>query len=84
MESHGIEVPSPTCHSNGEEAESQDFGEQANQRFAEQEEASSRKDIDQQEPSSLAAVEVMPLPSPTSQVPEQKADESKRETVDEE
>ncbi|XP_070971059.1 homeobox-containing protein 1-like isoform X2 [Oncorhynchus clarkii lewisi] len=84
LESHGIEVPSPSCQSNGEELEPQDFTEQVNQRFIEQEEISSRKDLDLQDTSSLAAVEVLPPPSPTSQVLEQKADESKRETVDEE
>ncbi|XP_038822070.1 homeobox-containing protein 1-like isoform X2 [Salvelinus namaycush] len=108
LESHGIEVPSPSCQSNGEELEPQDFAEQVNQRFIEQvnqrfieqvnqrfieqvnqrfieqEEISSRKDLDLQDTSSLAAVEVLPPPSPTSQVLEQKADESKRETVDEE
>lgn len=28
LESHGIEVPSPSCHSNGEEGEMQEFGDQ--------------------------------------------------------
>uniref|UniRef100_A0A8C7HME9 Homeobox-containing protein 1 n=1 Tax=Oncorhynchus kisutch TaxID=8019 RepID=A0A8C7HME9_ONCKI len=84
LESHGIEVPSPSCQSNGEELEPQDFTEQVNQRFIEQEEISSGKDLDLQDTSSLAAVEVLPPPIPTSQVLEQKADESKRETVDEE
>ncbi|CDQ98261.1 unnamed protein product [Oncorhynchus mykiss] len=59
-------------------------GKSVNQRFIEQEEISSRKDLDLQDTTSLAAVEVLPPPSPTSQVLEQKADESKRETVDEE
>ncbi|XP_029588695.1 homeobox-containing protein 1 isoform X3 [Salmo trutta] len=81
LESHGIEVPSPSCQSNGEEMEPQDFAEQ---RFIEQEEISSRKDLDLQDTTSLAAVEVLPPQSPTPQVLEQKADESKRETVDEE
>uniref|UniRef100_A0A8C7TV37 Homeobox-containing protein 1 n=1 Tax=Oncorhynchus mykiss TaxID=8022 RepID=A0A8C7TV37_ONCMY len=36
LESHGIEVPSPSCQSNGEELEPQDFTEQVNQRFIEQ------------------------------------------------
>uniref|UniRef100_A0A4W5QR34 Zgc:91944 n=1 Tax=Hucho hucho TaxID=62062 RepID=A0A4W5QR34_9TELE len=84
LESHGIEVPSPSCHSNGEELEPHDYAEQVNQRFLEQEEISSRKDLDQQDPSSLAAVNVLPPPSPAPQVLEHKADESKRETVDEE
>ncbi|XP_029592111.1 homeobox-containing protein 1 isoform X2 [Salmo trutta] len=84
LESHGIEVRSPSCHSNGEELEPHDYAEQVNQRFLEQEEISSRKDLDQQEPSSLAAVNVLPPPSPAPQVLEHKADESKRETVDEE
>uniref|UniRef100_A0A3P8YRW4 Homeobox-containing protein 1 n=1 Tax=Esox lucius TaxID=8010 RepID=A0A3P8YRW4_ESOLU len=82
LESHGIEVPSPSCHSNGEELEVHDFAEQVNQRFLDQDEIS-RKDLDQQD-SSLAVVEVLPTPSPTPQVMEQKTDESKRETVDEE
>uniref|UniRef100_A0A4W5JD20 Homeobox-containing protein 1 n=1 Tax=Hucho hucho TaxID=62062 RepID=A0A4W5JD20_9TELE len=84
LESHGIEVPSPSCQSNGEELEPQDFAEQVNQRFIEQEEISSRKDLDLQDTSPLAAVEVLPPPSPAPQVLEQKADESQRETVDEE
>ncbi|XP_070995678.1 homeobox-containing protein 1-like isoform X2 [Oncorhynchus clarkii lewisi] len=84
LESHGIEVRSPSCHSNGEEQEPHDYAEQVNQRFSEQEEISSRKDLDQQDPSSLAAVNVLPPPSPAPQVLEHKADESKRETVDEE
>ncbi|XP_071230803.1 homeobox-containing protein 1-like isoform X1 [Salvelinus alpinus] len=83
LESHGIEVRSPSCHSNGEELEPHDYAEQVNQRFLEQEEISSRKDLDQQDPS-LAAVNVLPPPSPAPQVLEHKADESKRETVDEE
>ncbi|XP_064816409.1 homeobox-containing protein 1-like [Oncorhynchus masou masou] len=83
LESHGIEVPSPSCQSNGEELEPQDFTEQVNQRFVEQEEISSRKDLDLQDTSSLAVVEVLPS-KPHPQVLEQKADESKRETVDEE
>lgn len=36
LESHGIEVPSPSCHSNGEEGEMQEFTEQVNHRFSEQ------------------------------------------------
>lgn len=36
MESHGIEVASPSCHSNGEEAEMPEFPEQVHQRFSEQ------------------------------------------------
>uniref|UniRef100_A0A672HGT8 Homeobox-containing protein 1 n=1 Tax=Salarias fasciatus TaxID=181472 RepID=A0A672HGT8_SALFA len=36
LESHGIEVPSPSCHSNGEEAEMQEFADQVNHRFSEQ------------------------------------------------
>nr|XP_046196481.1 homeobox-containing protein 1-like isoform X2 [Oncorhynchus gorbuscha] len=84
LESHGIEVRSPSCHSNGEELEPHDYAEQVNQRFSEQEEISSRKDLDQQDPSSLAAVNVLPPSSPAPQGLEHKADESKRETVDEE
>ncbi|XP_030003633.1 homeobox-containing protein 1 isoform X3 [Sphaeramia orbicularis] len=83
LESHGIEVPSPSCHSNGEEGEMQEFADQVNHRFSEQEDTSQRMS-DQQDPSTLAAAEVAALPSPASQVLEQKEDESKRETVDEE
>uniref|UniRef100_A0A8D3BG33 Homeobox-containing protein 1 n=1 Tax=Scophthalmus maximus TaxID=52904 RepID=A0A8D3BG33_SCOMX len=36
LESHGIEVPSPSCHSNGEEGEMQEFGDQVSYRFSEQ------------------------------------------------
>uniref|UniRef100_A0A8B9R8Z2 Homeobox-containing protein 1 n=2 Tax=Astyanax mexicanus TaxID=7994 RepID=A0A8B9R8Z2_ASTMX len=84
LESHGIEVPSPSCHSNGEEVENQEFGDQVvNQRFPDQEELSQRKDS---EPDGvvLPAVEVVPLPSPSSQHVDQKLDESKREATDEE
>lgn len=83
LESHGIEVPSPSCHSNGEEGEMQEFADQVNHRFSEQEDTSQRMS-DQQDPSTLAATEVAALPSPASQVLDQKEDESKRETVDEE
>ncbi|XP_028256014.1 homeobox-containing protein 1 isoform X4 [Parambassis ranga] len=84
LESHGIEVPSPSCHSNGEEGEMQEFAEQVNHRFAEQEDASSQRTVEQQDPSSLATTEVATLPSPSPQVLEQKEEDSKRETVDEE
>uniref|UniRef100_A0A3P8RWB7 Homeobox-containing protein 1 n=1 Tax=Amphiprion percula TaxID=161767 RepID=A0A3P8RWB7_AMPPE len=83
LESHGIEVPSPSCHSNGEEGEMQEFADQANHRFSEQEDASSQR-IVEQDPSSLATTEVAALPSPSPQVLEQKDEDSKRETVDEE
>ncbi|XP_069559516.1 homeobox-containing protein 1 isoform X7 [Brachyistius frenatus] len=76
LESHGIEVPSPSCHSNGEEGEMQEF--------TDQEDASSQRMVDQQDPSSLAPTEVAALPSPGPQVLEQKEEDSKRETVDEE
>ncbi|XP_073319406.1 homeobox-containing protein 1 isoform X7 [Pagrus major] len=76
LESHGIEVPSPSCHSNGEEGEMQEF--------ADQEETSSLRIVEQQDPSSLATTEVAALPSPTPQVLDQKEEDSKRETVDEE
>uniref|UniRef100_A0A8C4Z0W3 Zgc:91944 n=1 Tax=Gadus morhua TaxID=8049 RepID=A0A8C4Z0W3_GADMO len=36
LESHGIEVASPSCHSNGEDAEAQDYSEHIQQRFSEQ------------------------------------------------
>ncbi|XP_051245878.1 homeobox-containing protein 1 isoform X4 [Dicentrarchus labrax] len=84
LESHGIEVPSPSCHSNGEEGEMQEFADQVNHRFSEQEEPSSLRIVDQQDPSSLATTEVAALPSPTPQVLDQKEEDSKRETVDEE
>ncbi|XP_062265756.1 homeobox-containing protein 1 isoform X2 [Platichthys flesus] len=76
LESHGIEVPSPSCHSNGEEGEMQEF--------ADQEDPSSHRIGDQIDSSSLATTEVAALPSPTPQVLEQKEEDSKRETVDEE
>lgn len=83
LESHGIEVPSPSCHSNSEEVETQEFGDQVmNQRFSEQEELSQRKDIEQDGPM-LPAVEVVSLPSPACQPVEQKLDKSKREAADE-
>nr|XP_040044853.1 homeobox-containing protein 1 isoform X2 [Gasterosteus aculeatus aculeatus] len=41
LESHGIEVPSPSCHSNGEEGEMHEF--------ADQEDASSHRIVDQQD-----------------------------------
>ncbi|XP_029976214.1 homeobox-containing protein 1 isoform X1 [Salarias fasciatus] len=84
LESHGIEVPSPSCHSNGEEAEMQEFADQVNHRFSEQEDTPSQRTVDQQDPSSLAAPEAAVLPSPGPQVPEEKDDVSKRETADEE
>lgn len=84
LESHGIEVPSPSCHSNGEEGEIQEFADQVNHRFSEQEESSTQRIVDQQDPSALAASEVTALPSPTPQVLEQKEEDSKTETVDEE
>uniref|UniRef100_UPI0037E80455 homeobox-containing protein 1 isoform X4 n=1 Tax=Semicossyphus pulcher TaxID=241346 RepID=UPI0037E80455 len=84
LESHGIEVPSPSCHSNGEEGEMQEFADQVNHRFSEPEETTSLKIIDQQDPSSLATTEVAALSSSTPQVLDQKEEDSKRETVDEE
>ncbi|XP_054618987.1 homeobox-containing protein 1 isoform X2 [Dunckerocampus dactyliophorus] len=77
LESHGIEVPSPSCHSNGEEAEMQEFADQVNHSFSEQEEAST-----QQDPSVRATPDVLPSPAP--QALEQKQEDPKRETVDEE
>ncbi|KAI9548591.1 Homeobox-containing protein 1 [Dissostichus eleginoides] len=84
LESHGIEVPSPSCHSNGEEGEMQEFSDQVNHRFSEQEETPSHRMVDQQDPSSLAPAEVTALPSPPAQVLDLKEEDSKRETVDEE
>ncbi|KAG7457724.1 hypothetical protein MATL_G00230310 [Megalops atlanticus] len=74
LESHGIEVPSPSCHSNGEEVEAPEF--------VEQEEISTRKDTEQ-DPGSLG-IEVAALPSPGPQLLAQKPEESKREAADEE
>ncbi|XP_026862151.1 homeobox-containing protein 1 isoform X3 [Electrophorus electricus] len=83
LESHGIEVPSPSCHSNGEELENQDFGDQVvNQRFSEQEDLSQRKESEQ-DGTTLPAVEVVPLASPAQHM-DQRLEESKREATDEE
>ncbi|XP_077405470.1 homeobox-containing protein 1 isoform X3 [Vanacampus margaritifer] len=82
LESHGIEVPSPSCHSNGEEGEMHEFSDQVNQRFSEQEEASTQRMAEQQEPPVRATSEA--LPSPAVQAAEQKEKDQKRETVDEE
>ncbi|KAM9838399.1 homeobox-containing protein 1 isoform 1-T1 [Aulostomus maculatus] len=84
LESHGIEVPSPSCHSNGEEGEIQEFTDQVNHRFSEQEDSSSQRIVDQQDTSMMAPAEVAALPSPAQQLLEQKEEDSKRETVDEE
>lgn len=82
LESHGIEVPSPSCHSNSEEVETQEFGDQVlSQRFSEQEELSQRKDIEP-EGAMLPPVEVVSPPSPSSQLMERKLNESKREATD--
>lgn len=85
LESHGIEVPSPSCHSNGEEVEMHEFTDQVNHRFIEQnhEEGSAQRMGDQQD-SALSGTEGAGLPSPAPQLQEPKEDESKRETVDEE
>ncbi|KAJ8387492.1 hypothetical protein AAFF_G00155930 [Aldrovandia affinis] len=74
LESHGIEVPSPSCQSNGEEVEAPEF--------CEQEEISSRKDTEQDAGS--LALEVAALPSPGPQLVAQKVEDSKREAADEE
>ncbi|XP_014884956.1 homeobox-containing protein 1 isoform X2 [Poecilia latipinna] len=87
LESHGIEVPSPSCHSNGEEGELQEFVDQVTHRFSEQEDASSQKIVDQQDGSSLITGEVAVAAAPLSPGPqgaEQKDEDSKRESVDEE
>lgn len=83
LESHGIEVPSPSCHSNGEEGEMHEFADQVNHQFQEQEENSSLKTVEQHDSSILVTTEAAALPSPT-QVPDHKEEDSKRETVDEE
>ncbi|XP_032437097.1 homeobox-containing protein 1 isoform X3 [Xiphophorus hellerii] len=85
LESHGIEVPSPSCHSNGEEGELQEFVDQVNHRFSEQEDATSQKIVDQQDGSALITGEATAAPlSPDPQGAEQKDGDSKRESVDEE
>ncbi|XP_040044852.2 homeobox-containing protein 1 isoform X1 [Gasterosteus aculeatus] len=85
LESHGIEVPSPSCHSNGEEGEMHEFADQVNQRFSEQEDASSHRIVDQQDSSSLATTEEAAAPpSPPPQVLDRKEELTKRDTVDEE
>ncbi|XP_077937422.1 homeobox-containing protein 1 isoform X2 [Gasterosteus aculeatus] len=85
LESHGIEVPSPSCHSNGEEGEMHEFADQVNQRFSEQANASSHRIVDQQDSSSLATTEEAAAPpSPPPQVLDRKEELTKRDTVDEE
>ncbi|XP_054911961.1 homeobox-containing protein 1 isoform X6 [Poeciliopsis prolifica] len=77
LESHGIEVPSPSCHSNGEEGELQEF--------VDQEDATSQKIVDQQDGSLLITGETAAAPlSPGPPGAEQKDEDSKRESVDEE
>ncbi|XP_056267687.1 homeobox-containing protein 1 isoform X3 [Pseudoliparis swirei] len=88
LESHGIEVPSPSCHSNGEEGEMPEF--------ADQEDASSHRTAEQQDPSLLlatteaAAAPPSPAPPPQGLDRKEEAEEEeeeedpKRETVDEE
>ncbi|XP_055013395.1 homeobox-containing protein 1 isoform X1 [Boleophthalmus pectinirostris] len=86
LESHGIEVPSPSCHSNGEEVEMHEFADQVNHRFAEQvihEDGSVQRLGDPQD-SALTATDGASLPSPAPQLQEHKEEHSKRETVDEE
>ncbi|KAG9328797.1 hypothetical protein JZ751_010631 [Albula glossodonta] len=86
LESHGIEVQSPSCHSNGEEVEPNELVEQVGgdlrQTTLYQEEVSTRKDPEQDAAS--LATGLMTLPSPTSHLANQKADELKREAADEE
>ncbi|XP_047238884.1 homeobox-containing protein 1 isoform X5 [Girardinichthys multiradiatus] len=82
LESHGIEVPSPSCHSNGEEGELQEFVDQVNHRFSEKEDTTSQKIIDQQDRCSLTTGEALAPPSP--QGVKQKDDDSERKSVDEE
>ncbi|XP_038146527.1 homeobox-containing protein 1 isoform X4 [Cyprinodon tularosa] len=84
LESHGIEVPSPSCHSNGEEGELQEFVDQVPHRFSEQEETTSQKLVDQQDRPSLTGEAAAPPQSPGSRATEQKEEDSKRESVDEE
>ncbi|XP_056267704.1 homeobox-containing protein 1 isoform X5 [Pseudoliparis swirei] len=96
LESHGIEVPSPSCHSNGEEGEMPEFADQVTHRFSEQEDASSHRTAEQQDPSLLlatteaAAAPPSPAPPPQGLDRKEEAEEEeeeedpKRETVDEE
>ncbi|KAM9738136.1 homeobox-containing protein 1 isoform 1-T2 [Menidia menidia] len=83
LESHGIEVQSPSCHSNGEDGEMQEFADQVNHRFSEPEDASSQRAVEQQDSSSLAPPEATAPPSPSPQAAQQK-EEDRREPVDEE
>ncbi|XP_033831584.1 homeobox-containing protein 1 isoform X2 [Periophthalmus magnuspinnatus] len=83
LESHGIEVPSPSCHSNGEEVEMHEFADQVNHRFVEQvihEDGSVQRLGDPQD----SATDGASLPSPAPQLQEHKEELSKREAVDEE
>uniref|UniRef100_A0A3Q2PPD2 Homeobox-containing protein 1 n=1 Tax=Fundulus heteroclitus TaxID=8078 RepID=A0A3Q2PPD2_FUNHE len=82
LESHGIEVPSPSCHSNGEEGELQEFADPVNHRFSEQEDSTSQKTVEHQSRSSLTGGEAPSSPGP--QGVQQKDEDSKRESVDEE
>ncbi|KAM4549688.1 homeobox-containing protein 1 isoform 1-T1 [Fundulus diaphanus] len=82
LESHGIEVPSPSCHSNGEEGELQEFVDPVNHRFSEQEDSTSQKTVDHQSRASLTGGEAPPSPGPPGV--QQKDEDSKRESVDEE
>ncbi|CAL1584373.1 unnamed protein product [Knipowitschia caucasica] len=83
LESHGIEVPSPSCHSNGEEVEMHEFADQVNHRFAEQiiHADGSVQRMGDQPDSALTGTEAASLPSPASQAQEQKEDHPKRETT---
>uniref|UniRef100_A0A3P8W743 Zgc:91944 n=1 Tax=Cynoglossus semilaevis TaxID=244447 RepID=A0A3P8W743_CYNSE len=81
LESHGIEVPSPSCHSNGEEGEMQEFGDQVSCPLSHQ---ISSKMVDQQDTPTMINTELAVMSNPTSQALEQKEEDSKRETVDEE
>ncbi|KAJ8289383.1 hypothetical protein GJAV_G00000660 [Gymnothorax javanicus] len=86
LESHGIDVQSPSCHSNGEEAEPPELMEQMGgdlrQTTLYQEEVSTAKDSEP-DPSSLVTG-VTALPSPTQHLANQKPEELKREAADEE
>ncbi|KAM4724922.1 homeobox-containing protein 1 isoform 1-T2 [Anableps anableps] len=77
LESHGIEVPSPSCHSNGEEGELQEFVDQVNHRFSEHEDTTSQKIVDQQDRASLTTGEAVPPLSPSPQGVQQKDEDSK-------
>ncbi|XP_061105747.1 homeobox-containing protein 1-like isoform X2 [Conger conger] len=81
-----LESLSPSCHSNGEEAEPPELTEQMGgdlrQTTLYQEEVSTRKDCEKD--ASLLVTGAISLPSPSQHLANQKPDELKTETADEE